>query len=217
MPKRQQPAPWEIRPDPQVMNPVNVMSRIQQGGKQETRDIRKEYTRLRDIAQKRIKRGGLNVQIPKLRDLSGNAELAKHFAALNRFIASETSTAKGRERIKQREIETLERHKFYGINTKNVNDFNRFMEWYRNKYTAELPEGRKMIFDSDMAVEIFHEINDRINSESKTATISRVFNEWMRENGENYGMGDIDDINRDARNAKRRASRRKKKKAKEQE
>ena len=216
MPKRKQPSPWEITPDPNVMNPVNVGKRLSEGGKNTIRDIRAEYTRLRDIAQKRIKRGGLNVSIPKLRDLSGNAELAKHFAALNRFVASETSTAAGRKRIQEREVAKLREHKFTGITMENVGDFNRFMSWYREKYTSELPEGRVIVFDSDTAVEVFHEINDKISKESKSSQISRIFNKWMEENGEDYGYKDIQEINRLARNAKRREKRAKKKKKQEQ-
>lgn len=201
--KRKQPRPWEITPNPAVMNPVNVMNRLKEG---ERADIRKEYTRLRDIAQKRIKRGGLDVRIPKLKELSNNSELAKNFAFLNRFIASETSTAEGRKRIRQREVETLERHQFSGINTKNVGDFNRFMAWYREKYTAELPTGRLMVIDSDTVVAAFREVNDRISQETKNRTISRIFNEWMKEQGD----FDVAEINREARNAKKREKRYKK-------
>lgn len=203
--KRKQPRPWEITPNPAVMNPVNVMNRLKEG---ERADIRKEYTRLRDIAQKRIKRGGLDVRIPKLRELANNSELAKNFAFLNRFIASETSTAEGRKRIRQREVETLERHQFSGINTKNVGDFNRFMAWYREKYTAELPTGRLMVIDSDTVVAAFREVNDRISQETKNRTISRIFNEWMEEQGD----FDVAEINREARNAKKREKRYKKRK-----
>ena len=210
MPKRKQSDPWNVTPDPSVMNPINVMERIKIG---ETADIRKEYTRLRDIAQKRIKRGGLDVVIPKLKELSGNTELAKNFAYLNRFIASERSTARGRKRIQEREVATLERHKFTGVTTKNVGDFNRFMSWYREKYTAELPTGRLMVIDSDTVVAAFREVNEQISQETKNRTISRIFNEWMSEQGD----FDVAEINREARNAKRRESRYKKKKKKEQE
>lgn len=217
MARRKQPNPWEIVPDPQLMNPVKVMDRIRDAGKQDLREIRAEYTRLRDIMQKRIKRGGLNIEIPKLRDLEGKADLAKEFARLNRLAASETTTKRGQARIEERTVQTLQKHKFPGIDKKNIKDFNRFMEWFREKYTVELPEGRKQIFDSDTAVAIFSELNDKINSQSKNASISRLFNSWMQENGDDYGLGDIQDINREARNARRRAARHKKKKQMEQE
>lgn len=209
MAKRKQPRPWEITPDPRVMNPQRVMDTINSQG---VREIRAEYTRLRDIMQKRIKRGGLNITVPKLKELRGPGELAKEFARLNRLAASETTTAAGRARIQEREVATLERHKFTGITKENVGSFNRFMEWFREKYTVELPEGRKQIFDSDTVVAIFSEIGDDVKKNSKTSAISRLFNDWMRENGEDYGYGDISDINREARNAKRREKRHKKKK-----
>lgn len=209
MPKRKQLRPWEITPDPAVMNPQRVMDSIKSSG---TKQIRAEYTRLRDIMQKRIKRGGLDITVPKLSELKGNADLAKEFAYLNRVVASETTTAAGRKRIKQREIATLQEHKFTGITMSNIDDFNRYMEWYREKYTAELPEGRKQIFDSDSAVLVFREISKNIDAESTSAQITRQFNDWMRKNGEKQGIGTLDDINRQARNARRRAARHKKKK-----
>ncbi len=218
MARRKQPNPWEIVPDPQLMNPVKVMDRIRDAGKQEIREIRAEYTRLRDIMQKRIKRGGLNIEIPKLRDLKGKADLAKEFAQLNRLIASETTTKRGQDRIEERTVETLQRHKFQGIDKGNIKEFNRFMEWYREKYTAELPEGRVQIFDSDTAVAVFSkELNKKITQETKAAQISRLFNAWMEKNGTSVGINDIQEINRDARNKRRRAARYKRRKQMEQE
>lgn len=211
MPKRRQPKPWEIEPDQNLMNPQRVMDTIKSSG---TKGIRAEYTRLRDIMQKRIKRGGLDIRIPKLRDLKGPGDLSKEFARLNRLIASETTTAEGRRRIQIREIETLERHKFTGIDTSNINSFNRFMQWYREKYTAELPEGRKQIYDSDSAVTVFREEGGKITPESTNTAISRTFNKYIRDNSDE----DIDEINRIARNAKRREERyKKRKKRKENE
>ena len=218
MARRKQPNPWEIAPDPQMMNPVKVMDRIRDAGKQDLREIRAEYTRLRDIMQKRIKRGGLNIEIPKLRDLKGKADLAKEFAYLNRVIASETTTKRGQARIEERTVETLKRHKFTDISKSNIKEFNRFMEWYREKYTAELPEGRVQIFDSDTAVVVFSkELNKKITQDTKAAQISRLFNAWMEKNGTSVGVNDIQEINRDARNKKRRAERYKRRKQMEQE
>lgn len=218
MARRKQPNPWEIIPDPQLMNPVKVMDRIRDADKQGMREIRAEYTRLRDIMQKRIKRGGLNIEIPKLCDLKGKADLAKEFAQLNRLIASETTTKRGQARIEGRTVETLQRHKFQGIDRKNIKDFNRFMEWYREKYTAELPEGRVQVFDSDTAVVVFSkELNKKITPETKAAQISRLFNAWMEKNGTSVGINDIQEINRDARNKRRRAERYKRRKQMEQE
>ena len=218
MARRKQPNPCEIVPDPQLMNPVKVMDRIRDAGKQEIREIRAEYTRLRDIMQKRIKRGGLNIEIPKLRDLKGKADLAKEFAYLNRVIASETTTKRGQARIEERTVETLQRHKFTDISKSNIKEFNRFMEWYREKYTAELPEGRVQVFDSDTAVVVFSkELNKKITQDTKAAQISRLFNAWMEKNGSSVGISDIKDINREARNKKRRSERYKKRKQMEQE
>ena len=215
MPKRKQPRPWEMKPDPALMNPVKVMNRIKESGIQ---DIQKEYTRLRDIAQKRIKRGGLTTTVPKIREMrqqSGNgytARLAKEFAQLQRFISSPMSTFEGRKRIQEKQLAKLQEHEFEGITKENISEFGRFMEWYREKYVVELPEGRAVMFDSDTAVKVFHEIGGKITKDSKTANITRLFNEWMDGYGDEYGIEDIREVNRDAYNARRRAARAKKKK-----
>ena len=84
------------------------------------RDLRKEYTRLRDIAVKRLKRMGQDQELqqtqeykyysnrmPKLRDLVDRIEIEDYMADLAIFVSNpEISTVGGvRERIKrQREL-----------------------------------------------------------------------------------------------------------------
>lgn len=82
-------------------------------------ELRKEYTRLRDIAQKRIKRLAdspfkdsdayrYNVdRFKKIKDIKSESELRLLLADLSRFVNTESSTIKGQYAIMARRAETL--------------------------------------------------------------------------------------------------------------
>ena len=82
------------------------------------RDMRKEYTKLRDIAEKRLKRllksDPDNIQLEyhpqgfkKLKDIESVGELRKRLADLSRFVNTESSTIAGQKRIAERREKVL--------------------------------------------------------------------------------------------------------------
>ena len=82
------------------------------------REMRKEYTKLRDIAQKRLKRLMKNdpdniileyhpTGFKKLGDIDNVAELRKRLADLSRFINTESSTIAGQKKIAVRREKVL--------------------------------------------------------------------------------------------------------------
>lgn len=109
-------------------------------------DARKEYTRLRDIAEKRIKRLGKsefantqtyrNVQegFKKLKDIKSQRELSMGLADLARFLSSDTSTVTGLWNARERALETMHQHGFTDINRENFALFGEFMEWARSTF-----------------------------------------------------------------------------------
>ncbi len=118
--------------------------------------MRKEYTRLRDIAQKRIKRiqqanrfaqtsdvyKEFKTGFPKLRDITSKKDLGKALADVSRFVQARGSTVGGaRELFRQR----LKRAGVKEEDVKNVYSINEWMEIVRLQYSREL-------FDSDLAV-----------------------------------------------------------------
>lgn len=82
------------------------------------RDMRKEYTKLRDIAQKRLKRlmraDPDNIVLEyhpqgfkKLQDIDSVPELRKRLADISRFVNTESTTIAGQKKIAERREKTL--------------------------------------------------------------------------------------------------------------
>lgn len=139
--------------------PSNLKAMLE-GDKDMVRAVRKEYTRLRDIAQKRLKRlkaAGYedteayrrNVShYPKLKDIQTKSELAQRLSDLSRFISSEMSTVSGIKSRAQKTIESLSEHGFGFVNESNLQDFGEFMEQYRDQLLD-------MEYDSGDAAEVY--------------------------------------------------------------
>lgn len=122
---------------------------------------RKEYTKLRDIAQKRLRRmesagyQEMNVyrynvnRYEKLRDMP-EGMLKYRLAELADFISNPYSTLRGMAAVRKKSYETLSRT--YGnIKKKDLDLFGRFMEQYR--FTNK---GAKNTYGSQRAARFFN-------------------------------------------------------------
>ena len=116
---------------------------IKAGGKAE-KAIRKEYTRLRDISQKRLKRMAKdpifsksdtylkNVEnFPKLKDITSPEMLADKLADLSSYISQKTSTLAGAKEVMYKSLETLHANEYTFVTPENYLEFGKFMEEYR--------------------------------------------------------------------------------------
>ena len=123
--------------------PSEIKAKLEAGGSLE-REVRKEYTRLRDISQKRLKRlsaagySGTEVyeknvkHYPKLASIKSKSELAQRLSDLSRFVGSTQSTVKGIKEREKKVLEKLHEHDFGFVNEDNLKDFGDFMELYRD-------------------------------------------------------------------------------------
>ena len=139
--------------------PSNIKSLLE-GSKETEKQVRKEYTRLRDISQKRLKRlkaaGYENTEVyrknvnhyPKLKDIKTKSELAQRLSDLSRFIAAETSTVSGMKSRTEKSISTLHEHGFTFVDENNLTSFGEFMESFRD-------EMLDMEYDSGDAAELY--------------------------------------------------------------
>lgn len=123
-------------------NPKALRDLMKAGGASE---VRKEYTRLRDISQKRLKRMGKtqfartqtykrNVNhYPLLKNIQSESELAARLSDLSRFIETKTSTVSGMKSQMKKALETLHKpdHGYFFVTEENFLDFGEFMEEYR--------------------------------------------------------------------------------------
>lgn len=141
-------------------------------------DLRKEYTRLRAVANKRLARmEGTKYEktqtylknkgkyttiaqiekeamkqaknMPKeVQQLYINSHIAKKTADLYKMLTSRTGSITGMQQVERETVETLREHGFTFINRNNLKQFGEYMEFLR-----VLHRGRN--FDSERAVDLF--------------------------------------------------------------
>ena len=149
-------------------------------------DLRKEYSRLRSIARKRIERIGKSEwgtdnimarmpQITKTKDLT-ESQLRARTSELAKFLQKDTSTVTGMNLARKRAVETLGKRypELKGkITVKNWRAFAEFME-----YARELHQNR--MYDSERIAEFYAENEGSTN-------LLEEFDKWMKENSQNPG------------------------------
>lgn len=113
---------------------------------QDPKALRKEYTRLRDIAQKRLKRLGESefddsaaftinrYKFKKLSEIKSADELADRLSALIDFIQARSSTVSGQKGMRRERIATLHSHGYTWVNESNLREFGEFMQYLKAKY-----------------------------------------------------------------------------------
>ena len=159
--------------------PTSILTQIKTGN---MKKVRKEYTRLRDISQKRLKRleaasmGDTQAYLknvhhyPKLKDIKTKYELAGRVSDLSRFIKAEASTVSGQRQIRAKSIQTLHDHGYDFVNDTNIVDFGRFMEEYRKQKLED------MGYDSGDAAETYSVV---VKHELDPEEVKKDFEFWL--------------------------------------
>ena len=178
---------------------AETMARV--GTKDDMANMRAEYTRMRDVAQKRIKR--LGKQFPeskayqthqkgfaKLKDLDPR-DFPKAFSELAKFVKAKGSTVTGQKQIKEKTIKTWQ-DQGLNLNSKNYDKVIKILEEMRKQ---------KIVYGSDKAVELAESMLDLDDQQT---------NEWldhldtllqhtdelaeMKDEKSGFTMVDIDDL-----------------------
>lgn len=162
-------------------------------GQSDIKEIRSEYSELRKIANKRIKRAqakGELMDVEQFRTtnsiMSGadsNVNLVKSYNEVVKFLNSKRSTAKGREEIRKKTRETLQKLGYQGITEENDKLFGEFMNEWRAKYEQDTTVGKKLFGDSEQAADFFDRISERINRgeiDRNAVGIRRLFDRWVK-------------------------------------
>ena len=134
-----------------------------QSGVLSEKEIRDEYRRLRDIANKRIDRlekAGYGQTQTYLRNAGAYksasnytmAELNYKLYQVSKFVSAKSSTVSGMRLIENEAIETLQEKGLVRI--KNLQEFGDFMSWARTRY-------KNSDFDSERAAEVYNEAKRR--------------------------------------------------------
>lgn len=131
------------------------------------KELRQEYTRLRDIAQKRLSRIGATEfvetqtyknwagKFPMTKTIKDPQTLAMALADVANFVGGGMTLGTMKQQ-RARSLATLHEHEYSDINEANFIRFGRFMDKYR---AAKLD----VINDSKRAVKIFLDRPDRVN------------------------------------------------------
>lgn len=147
--------------------------------------LRKEYTRLRKIANKRLAR--LQASEYKESDLAKEyaggfalladvEDLPRELTTLARFVASERSSVTGLKRIDKQTISTLHKHGYTFVNTKNVGQFGAFMEEMRQA-------GLSKLYSSEFMANWWSEKGR--SKKSNVEELKREFEKYVNQNMDN--------------------------------
>ena len=134
-----------------------------QSGALSEKEIRDEYRRLRNIANKRIKRladAGFQETQTYLRNAGSYKapsnytieELQYKLYQVSKFVSAKSSTVTGMRIIEKAAIEKLKEKELGRIT--NLQEFGDFMDWARTKY-------KNSDFDSERAAEVYNEAKRR--------------------------------------------------------
>lgn len=187
--------------DPRLITDTKKLNRWAAGKKES--DLRKQYTELRVIAQKRLKRGGDALrdveEFAKLGELKNPADLAKEYLRVSKFLRSKKSTASGRKEIARATVKKLREQGIKNVDAENVDKFGEFMNLMMRRYEESTPEGKRLLFDSDKLMNIYDELVERgsITDNSNASSMGRAFNDYLRRTGNS-------DLIRKAKRKKRR-------------
>lgn len=146
------------------------------------RALRKEYSRLREIANRRLQR--LLASEYKETDLAKEyaggfailadvEDLPRELTVLARFVASERTSVTGLKRIDKQTVETLQEHGYDFVNTKNVRQFGAFMEEMRQA-------GLSKLYSSEFIATWWSERD--ASKRDNASKLKREFEEYVNQN-----------------------------------
>jgi hypothetical protein len=146
------------------------------------KELRKEYSRLRSIARKRLERFEgtewtdtqvfqLNAGMYKpIKDIKSDRELRHLFSQVARFVDAETGSVSGLEKQRKTAVKTLNDRGYDFINKNNYREFAEFMEY------ARISNLNRM-FDSKRLAE-FYEATEKQNLSKEE--LRKAFRTWTR-------------------------------------
>lgn len=175
---------------PDVQSPYQIIKEVRSGAITE-RQLRTEYTRLRDRAQKQLKRlEKSEYGVPekwsaeaerggfwKLSELRDPREIAFALSSLQEFINAPSASVSGRTRIAKETLSTLHEHGYTGITKKNLGQFGRFMEKMRDRMG-----GRKSYPSGDLAQFFSDSKTQGTRIPVKESELMEAFTAWQAVN-----------------------------------
>jgi hypothetical protein len=145
------------------------------------KELRKEYTRLRSIARKRLERFEgtewtdtqvykLNAGVYKpLKEIKSDRELRHLFSDVARFVTADTGSVSGLEKQREKGVQTLNERGYDFVNKQNYRQFAEFMEYAR---VANM----NRMYDSKRVADLYNEAVDKYYSKKEMYDAFRAWN-----------------------------------------
>lgn len=180
-------------PLPAEETPYEILNNVRSGEISE-KQLRSEYTKLRDRARKQldrfVKKG---YEVPKeyrffskdrgedsfwkLSELRDTREIAFAMADLQRFISSKETNVRGRIEIDKKIVETLRSHGYDGIDMSNVKEFGKFMKKMEDRYHS-----KKYYPSADLAQFFSDRKSVGRGVPVSKSGLRKAFKKWQQEN-----------------------------------
>lgn len=150
-------------------------------------EARKEYSRLRKIALKRLKRMEgtewetsavykINIKkYPTLKNIKSERELGYLLSDLSVFIVKPTSTLRGLKQDRAKRIATLHKSGYLFVTKENFADFTRFMAFMESEYVGNM-------LDSDQVARLYSRAADvPTEEEPEKRDLFKEFEAWKQQ------------------------------------
>ena len=170
---------------PEIVTVQEIIRRATRAKGAELKDIRAEYSELRKIANKRIKRAQAQGDLLDYKQFMTTKaimkgatpvfDLAKAYSEVVKFLHSKKSTAVGRKEIRRKTRETLNRLGYKNVTDDNVKLFGDFMEKWRVAYEQDTTLGKKLLSDSDLAAEFFDSVIEEMTNDKQRTNAEKLF------------------------------------------
>lgn len=120
------------------------------------KELRKEYSRLRSIARKRLERfegtEWTTSQIYRynkegfkpLKEITSDRELRHLFSDVARFVTAERGSVSGLERERRKAVKTLQERGYTFVTKKNFRKFGEFMEYVRTANLGRMLDSKRV-------------------------------------------------------------------------
>lgn len=159
------------------------------------KQLRREYSRLRDVARKRIIRMGKTefkrtkfwkkwkTEIPKLAELKNRSDVAHALSDVARFLTSAIGSIPGMEEYRRREVESLQASGFSFITEANFLDFAEFMDWLEDEGGKDFYPSRTMgaIQEGLERGHNFDKIKEKFEKHMPELLAGKAVPEWTEE------------------------------------
>lgn len=150
--------------------------------------VRAEYSRLRDIAQKRLKRlaksepgsYAYRANVGQYAPARGQTteEIRTQLPQLAKFIAAKTGSVSGIRAQRSKAVKTFQEHGYKFITRENIGTFGEFMEAFKSK------KGKTRAYGSYEAVELWEFTQEH---DIDPERVKKQFAQWLNQRGKLEG------------------------------